>query len=286
MGQDAPAQTERPQRPTRFAGRGVPRRGRVHPAGKGGRMTLRFWSAIASTELRLLLRNTTVAVSALLMPLVVAGLFLLSGLQDTPSAGWGFPAALMLLTVFGMSGCITAAGTLTYRRDELYLKRLRCSQASDATILAGVVTPVAVVTVGQSLLMVVIIAVGASSVPANPLPLLAAIVFGTVMSVGLGMATTGFASSGEQAQTVATPVFFVLIGTAVWAGMNLADGLDLMHQLTPGGAVVQLVWWSYTSEASFPTALTEALPALGGMVGWAAIGAGAARRYFRWEPRS
>jgi ABC-2 type transport system permease protein len=249
-------------------------------------MTLRFWSAIASTELRLLLRNTTVAVSALLMPLVVAGLFLLSGLQDTPSAGWGFPATLMLLTVFGMSGCITAAGTLTYRRDELYLKRLRCSQASDATILAGVVAPVAVVTVGQSLLMVVIIAVGASSVPANPLPLLAAIVFGTVMSVGLGMATTGFASSGEQAQTVATPVFFVLIGTAVWAGMNLADGLDLMHQLTPGGAVVQLVWWSYTSEASFPTALTEALPALGGMVGWAAIGAGAARRYFRWEPRS
>lgn len=54
-------------------------------------MTLRFWSAIASTELRLLLRNTTVAVSALLMPPVVAGLFLLSGLQDTPSAGWGSP---------------------------------------------------------------------------------------------------------------------------------------------------------------------------------------------------
>ena len=57
---------------------------------------------------------------------------------------------------------------------------------------------------------------------------------GELEIVGLGMATTGFASSGEQAQTVATPVFFVLIGTAVWAGMNLADGLDLMHQLTPG----------------------------------------------------
>ena len=74
-------------------------------------MTMRFWSAIAATELRLLFRNTTVAVSALLMPLVIAVMFLVSGLQDTPSAGWGFPAALMLLTVFGMSDYVLLFGT-------------------------------------------------------------------------------------------------------------------------------------------------------------------------------
>ncbi|EHR60264.1 ABC transporter permease [Saccharomonospora cyanea] len=247
-------------------------------------MNTRALSSIFTAELRLLVRNTAVAVSALLMPLVIGGMFVVSGLQQAPAAGWGFYVALMLLTVFGMSGCIAAAGTLTYRRDELYLKRLRCSEASDATILAGVLAPVVVVTVVQCLLMVVVTAVAAESLPANPVLLVAVIVFGTVCSVGLGMATTGFASSGEQAQTVATPVFFVLIGTAIWAATDLAEGLSTVQMLSPGGAVVQLTQLAYTGAPLSETA-SGALPALGGLVAWAVLGAGAAKRYFRWEPR-
>lgn len=249
-------------------------------------MASRAWFAIFGAELRLLLRNTTVAVSALLMPLVIAVMFVASGMQDTPSSGWGYLIALILLTVFGMSGCITAAGTLTYRRDELYLKRLRCSQASDAAILVGVLSPVLLVTLVQGLLMVALTAVVASSLPASPLPLVAVIALGTAMSAGMGMATTGFASSGEQAQTVATPVFFVLIGTGIWAGTGLAEGLTTLQQLSPGGAVVQLVALAYDPGATLSASTSELFPALGGMLGWTAVSVGAARRYFRWEPRS
>ncbi|OQO89415.1 ABC transporter [Saccharomonospora piscinae] len=252
-------------------------------------MNVRKIAAISGAEARLLVRNTAVAVAALVMPLVIAGMFVVSGLQQSPPDGWGYFVALMLVTVFGMSGCISAAGTLTYRRDELYLKRLRCSQSSDATILAGVLAPAVVVTIAQCAIVLAIIGIAASSLPAHPPLLVAVIVLGTVMSVGLGMATTGFSSSGEQAQTVATPVFFVLIGTAIWAGMSLGDGpdgLSPVQALSPGGAVVQLAQLSYDSGSTLAGAAAEALPSLAALAGWAVVGAGAARRYFRWEPRA
>ncbi|EHK89292.1 ABC transporter permease [Saccharomonospora azurea] len=250
-------------------------------------MNTRALTAISAAELRLFLRNTAVAVSALLMPLVIGGMFVVNGLQDTPESGWGFFVALMLLTVFGMSGCIAAAGTLSYRRDELYLKRLRCSQASDTTILAGVLAPVVLVTIVQCVLMLLMVGAAAGSAPDNLVLVVVAIVLGTVCSVGLGMATTGFSSSGEQAQTVATPVFFVLIGTAIWAALDLAEGLTMLQMLTPGGAVVQLMHLAYAGSPSGTTtgALSDALPAIGGLALWAAVGVGAAKRYFRWEPR-
>ncbi|WP_197320328.1 ABC transporter permease [Saccharomonospora sp. NB11] len=237
-------------------------------------------TSVSSAALRLFVRNTAVAVSALLLPLVIGGMFVVSGMETMSEPEWGFLVALMLLSVFGMSGCIAAAGTLSYRRDELYLKRLRCSEASDATILAGVLAPVVLVTLVQCVLMLVLVGVVAGTAPRDLGPVVAAIVLGTVCSVGIGMATTGFSSSGEQAQTVAMPAFFVLIGTAVWAGMDLAEGLSVPQLLTPGGATVQLMHLAYAEAPS-----GQALPAIGGLVLWAIVGVVAAKRYFRWEPR-
>ncbi|PXY32121.1 ABC transporter permease [Prauserella muralis] len=235
--------------------------------------------AIFRAELKLLLRNIVVATTAILLPLAIAGMFLVSGAQGDGEADWSYPMSLMLVTVFGMSGCVTASATLCYRRDELYLKRLRSGVVSDATILAGVLAPVVLVTLVQGVLMTVLTGIVTSAVP-DPLPMLVVLVLGTVMSVGLGMAVTGFASSGEQAQTLATPVFLGLIGSAVWAGMSLPD-IEGVRLVLPGGAVVDLLRVAYDDSR-----FTELVPGAAVLAAWAAVGVLTARRYFRWEPRS
>lgn len=241
--------------------------------------------AIFRAETKLMLRNTSVAIAALLMPVIIAGLFLYTGGEGTTGAGWGFPLAMMLLMVFSMSTLTTAAASLSYRRDELYLKRLRCGESPDSVVLLGVLSPVLLVTLLQSVLMVGIIAVAGPALPANPLLLVFVIIAGTALGVGLGMATTGITSSSEQAQTAALPLVFVLIGSAVWAGVDLAEGLSQLQRALPGGAVVELMHLSYDDARSFTGALAEALPAMAALVAWVLVGWYAARRLFRWEPR-
>ncbi|MBK1786302.1 ABC transporter permease [Prauserella cavernicola] len=240
--------------------------------------------AIFRAETKLLARNSAVAVSAVLVPAAMGVLFLNAD-DLLPGAGTSFLVTLMLLTVFGMSGCITAAASLSYRRDELYLKRLRSGNASDTTVLLGVLSPAIGVTLAQSVLMVVLVGTIASMLPTNPLLLLAVIVLGAALSIGLGMAVTGITSSSEQAQTVATPVVFALLGSGFWAGMSLTEGLSTLQLALPGGAVAELLRLAYSETSTFTGQLAEGLPALGVLAAWTVLALSAARRLFRWEPR-
>ncbi|SFQ42935.1 ABC-2 type transport system permease protein [Amycolatopsis arida] len=243
-------------------------------------------AAISRAELTLLTRNLAMIAAGVLMPLAVAATFVFTGRTSPHVVGWGFEVSMMLMLLFGMSAYMTSAASLSYRRDELYLKRLRSGPVSDTTVLLGVLSPVIVLTLAQCLLMLVVVAVAGPAVPANPLLVLLVLLAGTAVGVTAGMATTGVTHSAEQAQTVGLPFLILLVGSGVWAGMDIAHGLSPVQLLLPGGAVLEVLRQAYGGgESTFTGQLAASAPGLGVLVAWVALGGLAARRWFRWEPR-
>jgi len=242
--------------------------------------------SIFRAELKLLSRNVAVAVAATLMPLAMAGYLVFTGKNSPHAIGWAVPTTLILLLLFGVTGYITSAGSLSARRDDLYLKRLRCGEASDAVVLFGVLSPVIAVTLAQCALVLVVTGFAGSAVPTNPVLLVLVLIAGTVLAVTAGMATSGVTTSSEQAQTAAMPFFLVLLGSGVWASFDIATGLSTPQRLLPGGAVLDLVRLSYDTTGTFVGQLADGLPALGVLAVWVLIGVVVGKRYFRWEPRA
>lgn len=242
--------------------------------------------AIFRAELRLLFRNPAVAMSAVLIPLLFGAGFVVFGRLAPSPLGWSYYVAMQLIVVFGMTACVTAASSVSSRRDELYLKRLCCGEASGATVLLGIVSPVVAMSLFQSVLMLLITGFAGPAVPVNPLLLAALLLAGTAMATVIGVAATGLTSSAEQSQLVATPFFFVLVGSLVWAGTDVLDGLNVVQRLLPGGAVLELARLSYDGGSSFGEQLLGGMLPLVVLLGWAALGVFATQRYFRWEPRN
>lgn len=242
--------------------------------------------AIYRAELKLLSRNTAVAISATALPLLFGtGFVLVCKLAPIP-LGWPYGVAMQLMIVFGMTACVTSATTVSYRRDELYLKRLRCGEASSTTVLLGVLSPVITATLIQCLVMLTITGFAAPAIPTNPALLVVLLLAGTGMSVAVGVASAGVTSSGEQAQVVALPFFLLLVGSLVWAGTDLADGLSVAQRLLPGGAALELARLSYGASGGFVSQLAAGVLPVMVLLGWAVLGILAASKYFRWEPRN
>lgn len=228
--------------------------------------------ALARTELKLLLRNKTVATSAVLMPLMV-GVFV--SLNPPTGAGpevWSVVISAQLLMVLGLTVYFAATAALAARREDRYLKRLRSGEASDAVILAGLLTPVVVLALLQSALMLAISLFMGAPMPVNPLPIALGLVLGTGLCLAAGIATSGRTSSSEQAQITTLPLFFVLIGGAV---LSAASPLAL---LLPGGGLASLVRIAMTGSGPL-------LPAIGSLLAWTLLLALLAKTWFRWESR-
>lgn len=242
-------------------------------------------TALFRAEVKLLGRNSAVAATATVFPIGMAAALVYFGRANLGALGWAFPVAMQLLLMFGMTVYITTTLALTSRREDLYLKRLRSGEAADSTILVGVSSPVIALGVLQCLLIVVIVGIFGPAVPANPLVLLLAVLLGVAMSATFGFATTGLVSSTQQADMAAMPFFLFLLATGVWSGTNGAAGPAVEQLLTPGGALVDLARIAYGPAGSFVGQLVDAVPALAVLTVWTAIGAVAARRFFRWEKR-
>ena len=260
----APASPASPPAPAPPAGR---------PA-RAGRPAAGAVRAIALAELRMIVRNRTVAACAVLVPLGFGVLLLF--LDGAGSAG--VLAGLQIIGMVGMGVYVTVTTTLSARRQTLYLKRLRGGAVSDAGILAGVVLPVAAVSVAQ--LVVVLGVLALQDPPTHPLLLVVAVLAAEAMFVGLGLATAGATTSPEHAQYTTLPVFVVALGAAIWFQLTGVDELIAVKRLLPGGGLTELVAlaWDGGDLGLVPWLL---LPTLG----WAAVGGLAARRSFRWEPR-
>lgn len=247
------------------------------------RLATPAWLSLAAAELRLLLRNKTALVMAIVMPAAL-GLFFVYTYDD--AAGFlGGVAALQVLMLLGFTGYAAATIVLAARRQQLHLKRLRCSPASGPAILSGTVAPLAGLVVLQAALLFAITAVAWSSPPQRPVLLLLAVLSGGVTCLAMAFLTAAFTRSSEAAQLTTLPGFLVLVGGMIWIVITPPDEVNLGQLAVPGAAVAQLTRYGWDAPLPAGTGVLEATgPALLIALAIAVLVSLLAVRLFRWEP--
>lgn len=189
--------------------------------------------AIARSEMTQLVRNRLVAASSLFVPLAFSAVLIFN---RENFGGTAVAAALVLVTVTAMGTYITATTTLASRRQNLFLKRLRSTSAKDASILSGLVLPIALVNLVQAGVIVAILSV-VGTPPVGVVAVVAAVVVLELMFVGAAIATAGLTNSPDHAQVTTLPLFVVALGAAMWVGLTGTEELAGVKRLLPGGAV-------------------------------------------------
>ena len=235
---------------------------------------------IARSELIQMFRNRLVLVTGLLIP-VAFGAYLVHQHEVYADLGsLGFVAALVIFTVLAFGLYTTAVTTLAARRQDLFLKRLRSTAASDPHILAGLVIPITIVTLVQVVAILAVLG-GVVAGPAQPLLLVPAVVAMTAMVVALALATAGVTNSPEHAQVTTLPVSLGLVAVAGWVGITGTEELARLKRLLPGGSATELLVNAWDGGV----ALADSLLLLAPTAGWVAAAVVLAGRFFRWEPR-
>ncbi|MEV6859723.1 ABC transporter permease [Streptosporangium subroseum] len=192
----------------------------------------------------------------------------------------------MFLTVATFSQIAT---TLTARRDQLILKRIRATGLSDRDILGGEVGNLVVqATLLTGVVSVALYALTGLAVPRNPLLYLVFVVAGAAVLCLLGAAFTAIIPRFEVA-TVMTLPFFFLAGIGVGGSGPMLEMLPgwvgTVLGLLPTGAIVEAAQVAYAADGTLLGDLGAAtVPALK-LVVWTAVGLFAIRRWFRWETR-
>lgn len=236
------------------------------------------WALLTVAELKLTFRSPLVAATAVLAPLAM-GLFLL-GNRELGGAGI---VSVQLLALLGFTPYAGGTTTLAARRQQLVLKRLRTSPASDGTIVAGLMLPMALLVVVQAAILITTTIVVTDTWPHTWWPLVLAVAGGTVLVMGLAFITAAFTGTPELAQVTTLPVFLALFAGGLWAGSTPPDEVTWLMVAVPGGAVAQLVQlgWDGTDLS-----VSTVLPSMVAMVVTGAAAAYLAGRVFRWQPRS
>lgn len=172
--------------------------------------------AIALSELTQLLRNRLVAATAVLVPVFFGGVLIAA--QDN-FGGSAAVASIISMVVVAMGVYITITTTLASRRQNLFLKRLRSTAASDTSIIAGLVTPLVLINVLQVAAILTVLAV-VGEPPANVPVLILTMLLVETMFLGLALATSGLTNSPDHAQVTTLPVFLVTAGAAMWVALT------------------------------------------------------------------
>lgn len=234
--------------------------------------------ALARAEIALLRRNTTVLITSTAVPLAMTVGGVVLGRDLAGGGGWGGLLALLLSLVLGMGVYMTATLALTARREDLYLKRLRTSEAGDAAIVTGLVTPLVLSGLLQCVVAVAAVVVVGDADLRRPLLLVAAVLLALVLAVLAGAATTGMVRGTEQADAATLPFFAFFVLSCVWALYE--RGEPGPHQLLPGGALLDAVRAGVGSAD-----VGSGLIGLAVLLGWCGVCVVLLRRVFRWEPR-
>ncbi|CRK56393.1 ABC transporter membrane protein [Alloactinosynnema sp. L-07] len=229
--------------------------------------------ALARIELLLLLRNKTTAAMALAMPLLLGVAF--ACLRN--DGDWVAPVTMQVLVVHGLTVYVSTTTALVSRRQDLSLKRLRSGETAEPVILAGVMTPMLVLGLIQGALFVGIAMVAGAPLPKDLAAMAAAIVGGTLVAAGAGLATAAVTATPENAQITTAPLVAAMMGGAMWVLSTPAPSRWLLA--VPGGATAELV------RAGLDGGRDPLVP-IAVMIAWAGATVWLGRRYFRWEPRS
>ncbi|MFD1146594.1 ABC transporter permease [Saccharothrix hoggarensis] len=232
-------------------------------------------TALGVAELKLLLRNRTAAALALLMPLA-AGLYFALAVGGDDN-GWTMIVVLQLLFSLGFTVYVTVTTSLTARRQDLYLKRLRTGAASDVVVLTGILLPVVVLGLAQALVLLGVSVAAGAPMPTNPGLLALALVGGAALSCAAGVCTSGLTGTAELAQITTAPFFFALV---VGGLMGLGGGDDPRVLLVPGsglGLLTQAAWGGPTDAVGLALIATAQ---------GTAVAVALSVRFFRWDPRT
>ncbi|MFJ4104256.1 ABC transporter permease [Amycolatopsis japonica] len=236
--------------------------------------------SIARSELIQIFRNRSVLITSFVMPLAISAFFVYQHEVFAEIGSLGYIAAIVMFTVCAFGLYTSAVTTLASRRQNLFLKRLRSTAAGDASILAGLVLPVTVISLVQVAVIMTVLGV-VTDTPANVGLLAVAVLASVAMMIGLGLATAGLTNSPEHAQVTTLPVSLGVIAVASWVGISGTDELALLKRLLPGGSATELAVNAWNGGV----ALTDSLLLLAPTLAWVVVAVVLATRLFRWEPR-
>ncbi|MEV0774428.1 ABC transporter permease [Streptomyces sp. NPDC050433] len=244
--------------------------------------------ALARAELTLLVRNKTMLMTALLMPVLLIASTKASlknvdldgtGLSMTEVALTGGIGMVLLLVVY-----MNLTSAYTARREELVLKRLRTGEVSDPEILAGTALPAASLALAQ---IVVLVGAGAVfldiSAPQRPELLVLGVAGGIGLMAALAAASAGFTRTVESAQVSILPMLLISsLGSGLFVPLeSLPDKIASLCELLPMTGIVTLVRAGWLGGAEGGDLVVAGLNALA----WTVLAVFAVKLWFRWEPR-
>lgn len=236
--------------------------------------------SIALSELIQIFRNRLVLLTSFVIPIAPCAFFVYQHEIIAELGSLGYIASAMMFTVGAFGLYTTTVTTLASRRQNLFLKRLRSTPASDAGIIVGLMLPVTVLAIVQVVAILSVLA-AVTGAPAS-FPLLAAAVVSTLaMMLALGLATAGLTNSPEHAQVTTLPVSLGAIGVSTWVGITGTEELTQLKRLLPGGSATELVLDAWNGGVP----MTDSLPLLLPTLAWVGVAVLLASRMFRWEPR-
>lgn len=246
--------------------------------------------ALATAEVKLLLRNRTAAISSLFLPVAFGVFFAFTfdgGAAESPGV-WPVVVALQLVLTFTMGVYITITQTVVSRRQSRVLKRMRTSSLTDTGVLVATTGPAVATAAVHLVLYAVINTVLGAPFPADVVPLVLAILGGLALCVTAGFATTIVTPSPERAQITTLPLFFVMMGAAIAVPILPLDSWWQALVLVPGAPLGLLTQLAFTGGTWAPglLGLPAALPGLVSLIVWPVVFAGLAKRNFRWDPRT
>ncbi|MBC7273123.1 MAG: ABC transporter permease [Streptomyces sp.] len=236
--------------------------------------------SVALSELIQIFRNRLVLLTSFVIPIAPCAFFIYRHEIFAELGSLGYIAAVVMFTVTAFGLYTTTVTTLASRRQNLFLKRLRSTPASDAAILVGLLLPVTVLAIVQVVAILAVLA-AVTGTPDSLLLLAAAVVSTVAMMLALGLATAGLTNSPEHAQVTTLPVSLGAIGVSTWVGISGTEELTQLKRLLPGGSATELVLNAWNGGVP----VVESLPLLLPTLAWVVVAVGLASRMFRWEPR-
>lgn len=243
------------------------------------RFSTRRVRGMAHANVRLMTRNTVTLLYAFVLPLTpLAMLFV----NDTGGDGGLYALASVLMLALLFPVYYSTLSQVVSRRDELVLKRLRTSEATDPEILVAIGLPGVVVACLVAVLAVPIAFAAGLDLPANPLLYAVLVLGGALMFAAFAFWTAAWTRNAEAAQLTSTPVLLLsMVGLFTGA---FPESVARWVELTPGGLVTGLLEAAWLAD-SFTGSWSDAVRPLLALVFWTVLAVDLARRSMRWEPR-
>lgn len=244
--------------------------------------------ALAASEIRLILRNRTVLVTAAVLPLAMGAFFAYSfKANDLGPSGSAMAIAAQISVVLAMGIYVTATQTVVARRHSRVLKRLRTTGMADRDLLTAVMAaPVAIGLVQLAIFVPFNMATGTPA-PANMAALAIAVIGGVFLAVTAALATAVITPSPERAQITTLPLTFLMLGGAISTAITVLTGWWEAISLLPGAAIGSFVKFAMVGGMTDPgfAGLPSVVLPLVSLIVWPVVFAVLALRKFRWDPR-